>query len=89
MRNNTKKQILKILENFKISRDELNTCLADGYVKESRMPEFITRKKNPFPLKSTAVQSLMWEKYGIPHQIFDNLEKYIEEGDQPLTEKAS
>jgi len=92
MNNKTKKTIEKFLENFRVEREELREILSQVYEKHSRMPEFITREINPLPLKSSDKKDELWIKFGIPHQIFLNLEKYIydrEEGDTSSTEKAS
>ena len=86
MENKIKEDIEKILSNFRISRDELKECLSSAYPKNSRMPEFITRVKNPFPLKSSEIKDTLWIKFGVPHQIFLNLNKYLEE--EPKKEKA-
>jgi len=47
MNKKTKKTIEKILENFRVERGELEEMLSETYEnKNSRMPEFITRKIN-------------------------------------------
>ena len=93
MNKKTKKTIEKILENFRVERGELEEMLSETYEnKNSRMPEFITRKINPFPLKSSDIKDKLWINFGIPHQIFLNLDKYIfdkEEGETDPIHKAS
>lgn len=79
-------KIKNILEDFKIQRSELRQCLEIAYEKTSRMPEYISIGKHK---PSRQAMDKIWNSYGIPHQIFLDLDNYLEEEGETSSTEAS
>ena len=87
---NIKYKIDAILSEYKIEKEYLKKCLMDIYGAGSRMPYYIVDKKNK--KIGNDKSDALWTNFGIPHQIFLNLDKYIfdkEEGETDPAQKVS
>ena len=71
---NIKNKINELLEDYKIDESYLKSCLADIYGLNSRMPYYILKQVK---IPSLEKSDKLWEKYGIPHQIFKTLPNYL------------
>lgn len=75
--NNMKLKINNLLSDYKINKEYLKECLTTVYNAGSRMPYYIVDKKQK--KLSAERKDILWKKFGIPHQIFLDLDRYLEE----------
>ncbi len=73
-----KLEIDRVVKNYYINKKYLRQLIREEYSDnpKSRIDYYVTHPKYLYPLENR-VRKALYEKYGIPHLIFDDLMKYM------------